>query len=85
MPSRDFSLSGGSLCNRCRYPALQGASGTVLIGDKGYDSDEYRAALKAKGLIACTTPDYFLPDSTKPPAKAGVHGATSRFDAGVSP
>lgn len=38
------------------YPALQGASGTVLIGDKGYDSDEYRAALKAKGLTACIPP-----------------------------
>ncbi len=24
-----------------------------MIGDKGYDSDEYRAALKAKGITAC--------------------------------
>ena len=27
-----------------------------MIGDKGYDSDEYRAALKAKGITPCLPP-----------------------------
>jgi len=31
------------------YPALP-KEARVLIGDKGYDSDEYRAALRAKGI-----------------------------------
>lgn len=37
------------------YPALPEGAG-ILIGDKGYDSDEYRAALKAKGITACIPP-----------------------------
>jgi len=37
------------------YPALaEGAA--VLIGDKGYDSDEYSAALSAKGITPCIPP-----------------------------
>lgn len=37
------------------YPNLPNAN--MLIGDKGYDSDEYRAAaLKAKGINACIPP-----------------------------
>lgn len=34
------------------YPALPDGA-AVLIGDNGYDSDEYRAALKAKGITPC--------------------------------
>lgn len=37
------------------YPALPDGP-AVLIGDKGYDSDEYRAALKAKGITPCIPP-----------------------------
>lgn len=37
------------------YPALPDGAKT-LIGDKGYDSDEYRAALKAKGITPCIPP-----------------------------
>jgi len=29
---------------------------SYLIGDKGYDSDEFRQALKAKGIKACIPP-----------------------------
>ncbi|WP_353035058.1 transposase [Roseibium sp. SCP15] len=29
---------------------------STLIGDKGYDSDKWRAALKAKGIDACILP-----------------------------
>lgn len=36
------------------YPALPNAE--TLIGDKGYDSDEFRAALKAKGIEPCIPP-----------------------------
>ena len=36
------------------YPALPNAN--TLIGDKGYDSDEFRVALKAKGISACIPP-----------------------------
>ena len=36
------------------YPKLPQAN--VLIADKGYDSDEYRAALKAKRIEACIPP-----------------------------
>lgn len=38
------------------YPTLPDGGDGVLIADKGYDSDEYRAALKAKGLTACIPP-----------------------------
>jgi len=31
-------------------------AGAVMIGDKGYDSDEYCAALKAKGITPCIPP-----------------------------
>ena len=37
------------------YPALPERSCT-MIGDKGYDSDEYRAALKAKDITPCIPP-----------------------------
>ena len=37
------------------YPALP-ENAKVLIGDKGYDSDDYRAALKAKGITPCIPP-----------------------------
>ena len=33
------------------YPRLPNAA--TLIGDKGYDSDELRAALRAKGIASC--------------------------------
>ncbi len=36
------------------YPALPGAN--TLIGDKGYDSDEFRNALAAKGIATCIPP-----------------------------
>jgi transposase len=36
------------------YPALPEAK--LLIADKGYDSDEFRAALKARGIAACIPP-----------------------------
>ena len=35
------------------YPALPDETQAVMIADKGYDSDQYRAALKAKGITAC--------------------------------
>ena len=38
------------------YPALPKGPGRLLIGDKGYDSDEYRAALSAKGISCCIPP-----------------------------
>lgn len=37
------------------YPTLPDAA-SCLIGDKGYDSDEFRAALKAKGITPCIPP-----------------------------
>ncbi len=37
------------------YPSLPDHA-TCMIGDKGYDSDEYRAALKAKGITPCIPP-----------------------------
>ncbi len=37
------------------YPALPERA-CVMTGDKGYDSDEYRAALKAKGITPCIPP-----------------------------
>jgi transposase len=36
------------------YSGLPNAK--TLIGDKGYDSDEFRAALKAKGIASCIPP-----------------------------
>ncbi len=36
------------------YPHLPAAE--TLIGDKGYDSDEFRDALAAKGINPCITP-----------------------------
>ena len=38
------------------YPALPDETQAVMIADKGYDSDQYRAALKAKGITACISP-----------------------------
>ena len=37
------------------YPALPHHA-AYMIGDKGYDSDEYRAALQAKGITPCIPP-----------------------------
>ncbi len=37
------------------YPALPD-NAACLIGDKGYDSDEFRKALKAKGIRPCIPP-----------------------------
>jgi transposase len=36
------------------YPAIPNAN--VLIGDKGYDSDEFRDALRARKIKACIPP-----------------------------
>jgi transposase len=36
------------------YPAIPGAN--TLIADKGYDSDEFRDALEAKGIDPCIPP-----------------------------
>ena len=53
-----MALTGGQVSDhigaKILYPALPNA--TTMIGDKGYDSDEYRAALKAKGIQACIPP-----------------------------
>lgn len=38
------------------YPTLPEQGGALMIGDKGYDSDEYRTALKAKGISVCIPP-----------------------------
>ena len=38
------------------YPCLPDDSQAVLIADRGYDSDEYRAALEAKGITPCIPP-----------------------------
>jgi transposase len=37
------------------YPALP-SHNCIMIGDKGYDSDEYRAALLAKNITPCIPP-----------------------------
>ncbi len=37
------------------YPALPDHA-ACMTGDKGYDSDEYRAALKAKRITPCIPP-----------------------------
>lgn len=37
------------------YPALPEHARTI-IGDKGYDRDQYRAALKSKGIMPCIPP-----------------------------
>lgn len=37
------------------YSALP-SHAICMIGDKGYDSDDYRAALKAKGIAPCIPP-----------------------------
>lgn len=36
------------------YPALPKAN--IMIADKGYDSDEWRSALQAKGIKSCIPP-----------------------------
>lgn len=38
------------------YPVLPEGIDAILIGDKGYDSDEYRAALRVKGITSCIPP-----------------------------
>ena len=38
------------------YPALPDSVEATMIADKGYDSDEYRAALEAKGVTPCIPP-----------------------------
>ena len=46
---------------RIVYPILPEAAliligDRILIGDKGYDSDDYRKALSAKGITSCIPP-----------------------------
>jgi transposase len=54
-----LGLSEGQLSDhigaKLLYPAFPN-SASCLIGDKGYDSDEFRAALKAKGITPCIPP-----------------------------
>lgn len=38
------------------YPVLPESDETIMIADKGYDSDEYRAALQAKRIAPCIPP-----------------------------
>jgi transposase len=38
------------------YPALPDGAQATLIADKGYDSDDYRGALQAKGIRPCIPP-----------------------------
>ena len=38
------------------YPVLPDGPDITLIGDKGYDSDDYPATLRAKGITACIPP-----------------------------
>ena len=38
------------------YPTLPDREGAILIANKGNNSDEYRAALQAKGIIPCIPP-----------------------------
>ena len=38
------------------YPTLPSDADATMIADKGYDSDEYRAALLAKAITACIPP-----------------------------
>ena len=40
---------------KLKYPALP-EHVTCMFGDKGYDSDEYRAALQAKSIMPCIPP-----------------------------
>ncbi len=53
-----MALSEGQMSDhlgaKLLYPAMPSAQ--TLIGDKGYDSDEFRAALKAKGIKPCIPP-----------------------------
>lgn len=53
-------LTGGQTSDhigaKILYPALPNGPGITMIGDKGYDSNEFRAALKAKGITACIPP-----------------------------
>ena len=54
-----MGLSEGQLSDhigaKLLYPAFPETT-SCLIGDKGYDSDEFRAALKAKGIEPCIPP-----------------------------
>ena len=38
------------------YPVLPDNIEAIMIADKGYGSDEYRAALMAKGIAPCIPP-----------------------------
>jgi transposase len=38
------------------YLALQDGAEATLVADKGYDSDDYPAALRAKGIHPCIPP-----------------------------
>ena len=42
--------------NTILYPVLPDGTGATMIADKGYDSDEYRDALKAKDIKSCIPP-----------------------------
>lgn len=46
----------GHIGARILYPILPEGTGATLIADKGYDSDEYRAALEVKGIKSCIPP-----------------------------
>ena len=53
-------LTAGQVSNhigaRILYPVLPEGTGATMIADKGYDSDEYCAALKAKGIASSIPP-----------------------------
>jgi transposase len=53
-----MALTAGQLSDhigaKIIYPQLPNAK--TLIGDKGYDSDEFRAALEARGICSCIPP-----------------------------
>tara|TARA_R110000787_G_scaffold52361_8_gene123331 strand:- start:873 stop:1130 length:258 start_codon:yes stop_codon:yes gene_type:complete len=38
------------------YPVLREGNGAILIANKEFESDEYRAALEAKGIASCIPP-----------------------------
>ena len=51
-------LTGGQVHDACEAEALIEAipEGATLLGDKGYDSDLFRAALSARGITPCIPP-----------------------------
>ena len=55
-----MSLTAGQVSDhigaKILYPVLPDSVEATMIADKGYDSDEYRAALEAKGVTPCIPP-----------------------------